>query len=454
MSNVDAGIPGAPEMSRLLTTGALWVTSMLGAAAIAGQGFGPKPVLPEPNPSHQAANFATAVGWTQGQSPATVKDFSVASFADGLEHPRWLSVLPGGDVLVAEASMVLPPPKTDADRVKYESLKKAGALAPNANRLTLLRDSNGDGTVDTRSVFLDQLNQPTGMVLVGNTFFVANNDGVWSYPYESGAQKITGRRRKILELPAGGNHWARTLVANPAGTKLYVGIGSASNIAELGLRAEDRRAAILESNLDGSNARVYAFGLRNPQGMDWEPATSALWTVVNERDGLGEDLVPDYLTRVLDGGFYGWPFSYFGGHVDPRVKPERKDLVAKALTPDYALGAHTASLGLAFARGTGLPPQYRSGAFVAQHGSWNRTEFSGYKVVFVPFENGRPTGAVPLDFLTGFLSKDGKGDAYGRPAGLAIDASGAVLVADDVGNIVWRVSYQAARTLDQSGNAK
>ena len=440
-------------MSRIVTTGLLCATSMLGAAVMAGQGFGPKPILPAPDPSHQVANVPTAVGWPTGQSPAAVKEFTVASFADGLEHPRWLYVLPTGDVLVAEASSVLPPPKTEEDRQKEALLKKAGALAPNANRITLLRDSNGDGTVDTRSVFLDQLNQPAGMALVGNTFFVANTNGVWAYPYETGQQQITARGRMILSLPAGGNHWARTLVANPAGTKLYIAVGSASNIAEKGLGAEERRAAILEANLDGTGARIYAFGLRNPQGMDFEPGTQALWTTVNERDGLGEDLVPDYLARVLDGGFYGWPFSYFGGNLDPRVKQTRKDLVARVLTPDYALGAHTASLGLAFSRHTTFPARYQNGAFIAQHGSWNRTEFNGYKVVFVPFENGRPTGSAPEDFLTGFISKE-KAESYGRPVGVAFDRTGALLVADDVGNIIWRVTHQAARTHDQPGSVK
>jgi glucose/arabinose dehydrogenase len=427
-----------------LTSAALLAASMAGAAALAGQGFGPKPVLPEPNPAHAAAKVATAVGWLPGKMPGANKDFIVGSFADGLQHPRWLYVLPSGDVLVAEASTVLPPPRTAEEKQKHELLTKSGALAPNANRITLLRDSNGDGVADIKSPFLEGLNQPLGMALVGQTMLVANTDGVWAFPYETGQQKITARGRRILGLPAGGNHWARSLIVNEAGTKMYIGIGSASNIAEHGLRAEDRRAAILEANIDGTGSRVFAFGLRNPQGMDWQPGTSTLWTVVNERDGLGEDLVPDYLTRVIEGGFYGWPFSYFGANLDPRVKNPRKDLVDRALVPDYALGAHTASLGLTFYRGGSYPERYRNGAFIGQHGSWNRSELAGYKVVFVPFANGRPSGP-PEDFLTGFLSGD-KSEAYGRPVGVAVDASGALLVADDVGNIVWRVASNAART--------
>jgi glucose/arabinose dehydrogenase len=318
-------------------------------------------------------------------------------------------------------------------------MKRAGSAVPSANRITMLRDVDGDGNVETRSVFLEGLNSPFGMVLVGDDLYVANTDALLRFDYPEGATEISTPGQKIADLPGGdlNHHWTKNVIASPDGSRLYVTVGSNSNIAENGLKAEERRAAILEVDAASGRATVFASGLRNPNGLAWHPETRALWTTVNERDGLGSDLVPDYMTAVVRGGFYGWPYSYFGSHVDERVTPPRPDLVATARVPDYALGPHTASLGLAFYTDGALPPRYRGGAFVGQHGSWNRKPLSGYKVVFVPFRSGVPTG-VPEDVLTGFVNDDG--DAHGRPAGVAIDGAGALLVADDVGNTVWRVT--------------
>jgi glucose/arabinose dehydrogenase len=405
-------------------------------------GFGPRPALPEPSTANPAKNFVRTVGWPEGRAPTAPQGFTVTRFGASLDHPRWLYVLPNGDVLVAEASTVPKPPKSPGDREKEALLRKSGAVKPIANRITLLRDANGDGTVDKQTVFLENLNQPFGMVLVKTTLFVANTDGVMAFPYREGQTRIEEAGKKILDLPAGGynNHWTRNIITNRDGTKLYVSVGSASNVAEHGLAEEERRANVLECNLDGSGARVFASGLRNPNGMDWEPSTGALWTVVNERDNLGDDLVPDYLTSVEAGAFYGWPFSYFGQHVDTRVKEQRPELVARARVPDYGLGAHTAALGLTFYRANAFPARYRGGAFIGMHGSWNRSALSGYKVVFVPFEQGRPSADTPEDFLTGFLAAGASADAYGRPVGVTVDKTGALLVADDTGNIIWRVA--------------
>jgi glucose/arabinose dehydrogenase len=350
-------------------------------------------------------------------------------------------VLPNGDVLVAETNA--PPKPDDAQGIKGwvmgMVMKRAGASVPSANRITLLRKGDGDGEAIQRTVLLQGLNSPFGMALVGNELFVADSDAVLRFPYVTGETRITAPGIKLLDLPAGtiNHHWTKNLIASPDGTRLYVTVGSNSNVGERGMAVEAERAAIWEVDIKSGAHRVFASGLRNPNGLAWEPQTGALWTVVNERDELGSDLVPDYLTSVRDGGFYGWPYSYFGQHVDSRVTPQRPDLVASAIVPDYALGSHTAPLGLASSAGTTLPATFASGMFIGEHGSWNRRPHSGYKVIFVPFKNGKPSG-MPVDVLNGFLSKNG--NSYGRPVGVALDKSGALLVADDVGNVVWRVS--------------
>jgi glucose/arabinose dehydrogenase len=387
-------------------------------------------------------HIAPAKGWPEGRKPVAAAGTTVAAFAINLEHPRWIYVLPNGDVLVAESAA---PPKPDngGGGIKAwfmkKAMKKAGSAVPSANRITLLRDADGDGVPETRTTFLEGLNSPFGMALVGNDFYVANCDAIVRFPYRAGDTRITAAGVKVTDLPAGINHhWTKNLIASRDGTRLYATVGSNSNAAEKGMNIEEGRAAIWEVDIrNGGSKRLYATGLRNPNGLAWEPATGALWTVVNERDELGSDLVPDYLTSVRDGGFYGWPWSYYGQYVDERVKPPRPDLVAKAIKPDYALGSHVAPLGLTVSEGSTLPPQFRSGMFIGQHGSWNRKPFSGYNVVFVPFTGGKPSGQ-PVEVLTGFVSADG--EAYGRPVGVAIDKRGALLVADDVGNVVWRVT--------------
>ncbi|KNZ31468.1 MAG: sorbosone dehydrogenase [Methylibium sp. NZG] len=431
-----------------------------GAAAIAGgllllsgcgdkatlplaAGVGPQPTLPAPRKETiPTVNIAPAIGWPRGGAPVAAPGTRVQAFAEGLDHPRWLHVLPNGDVLVAESNA---PPKPDADfsvRAWVMGLvqKRAGARTPSANRITLLRDTDGDGVADLKSVLLEGLHSPFGMALVGDGLYVANTDAVLRFPYAAGDTRITAPSVKVMELPAGAinHHWTKSLIASPDGSRLYVTVGSNSNVGERGMEAEEGRAAIWELDTRNGARRLFASGLRNPNGMAWEPSSSVLWTVVNERDEIGSDLVPDYMTSVRDGGFYGWPYSYFGQHVDERVKPPRPDLVAKAIVPDYALGPHTASLGLAHSKGTSLPAPFAEGMFIGQHGSWNRKPHSGYKVVFVPFASGRPSGAAPVDVLTGFLSNEGK--AFGRPVGVALDKLGSLLVADDVGNVVWRVS--------------
>ena len=386
-------------------------------------------------------NFSTAKGWPEGAGPHAPAGFEVTRFASGLAHPRWLYQLPNGDVLVAESTTVPPPPKTLSDYLAVWLQKRAGERGASANRITLLRDSKGAGSPDTRTIFLSGLNQPFGMLLIGSTFYVGDTDGVLTFTYQSGATHIDGKGKKILSLPQGGynNHWTRNVFADETGTKLFVTVGSGSNVAEHGLDNEFHRANIIAFNPDGSGAHVFASGLRNPNGLAWEPSTHALWTVVNERDMLGNDLAPDYFTHVSEGGFYGWPYSYWGKHVDKRAEPARPDLVAKALTPDYSLGSHVAPLGLAFYTADAFPAAYRGGAFIGEHGSWNRRPFSGYKVVFVPFRNGEPSGD-PQDFLTGFMAGDNSGNAYGRPVGVIVAKDGSLLVADDVGNCIWRVA--------------
>ena len=405
-------------------------------------GYGPQPALPPPSKSLiPTVNIAPAKGWHAGLQPLTAAGTSVGAFAADLEHPRWLYVLPNGDVLVAESNA---PPKEKANTgikswVMGLVMSVAGAAVASPNRIMLLRDTNGDGVADVRSVFLSGLNSPFGMALVGNELYVANTDAVLRFPYTTGDTQIKVAGRKLLDLPAGpiNHHWTKNIIASPDASKLYATVGSNSNIAESGMEAEFERAAIWEVDLKTGAHRIFASGLRNPNGMAWEPIKGSLWTVVNERDELGSDLVPDYLTSVSNGGFYGWPYSYYGQQVDQRVQPQQPDMVAKALVPDYALGAHTAPLGLAFSTGGKLPATFSQGMFIGQHGSWNRRPHSGYKVIFVPFENGKPKG-MPVDVLTGFLSEDGK--ALGRPVGVAIDKQGALLVADDVGNMIWRVS--------------
>jgi glucose/arabinose dehydrogenase len=405
-------------------------------------GVGPRPQLPAPNPSLvPTVKVAPAVGWPHGGTPVAAPGTTVVAFADGLDHPRWLYVLPNGDVLVAETNA--PPKPEDGKGIKGAFMKramaKAGAAVPSANRITLLRDADGDGVAETRSVFLDGLHSPFGMTLVGHDFYVANSDAVVRFPYNGGETQISAPGEKVVDLPAGplNHHWTKNVIASPDGTRLYVTVGSNSNVAEHGMQEEEGRAAVWEVNLKTGAHRIFAYGLRNPNGLAWEPHTGALWTAVNERDEIGSDLVPDYMTSLVDGGFYGWPYSYYGQHVDERVQPPRPDLVAKAIIPDYALGSHAASLGLAFSGKGALPAALSEGAFVGQHGSWNRDPLSGYRVIFVPFRGGKPTGA-PVDVLTGFVGDDG--NAYGRPVGVTLDEQGALLVADDVGNVVWRVT--------------
>ncbi len=410
-------------------------------------GMGATPTLPAPKSSLiPTLNIAPAQGWPEGVMPQPMAGLAVTPLASGLDHPRWVYVLPNGDVLVAESNA--PPKPDDGQGLKGMVMKwvmgRAGAGVPSANRITLLRDADGDGIAELRTVFLQNLNSPFGMVLVGNTFYVANADAVLRFPYETGQTSIAAAPVKVLDLPGGpiNHHWTKNILASADGSKLYATVGSNSNVGERGMAAEAGRAAIWEIDPQTGSHRVFASGLRNPNGMGWSPEGGALWTVVNERDEIGSDLVPDYLTSVKDGAFYGWPYSYYGQNVDARVKPPRPDLVASALSPDYALGSHVAPLGMVFSSGKALPAALASGVFVGEHGSWNRRPHSGYKVVFVPFSAGKPAG-LPLDVLTGFLSAEGH--AYGRPVGVAMDQRGALLVADDVGNVVWRVSSAAAR---------
>ena len=410
---------------------------------------GPTPQLATPNKTLvPTVNIAPAVGWTDTATPTPASGFAVAALARGLDHPRWLYVLPNGDVLVAESNAPPKPnePKDGGDglfaqirhKVMGMVMKRAGAGTPSANRITLLRDVNHDGVAEVREVFLQNLTSPYGMVLVGNELFIANADALVKVPYTEGQTKITAAPTLVTDLPAGINHhWTKNVIANREGTKLYVTVGSNSNIGENGIPAEEGRAAIWEVDVKSGAKREFASGLRNPNGMGFEPETQVLWTVVNERDEIGSDLVPDYLTSVKDGAFYGWPWSYYGGHVDVRVLPQRPDMVAKAIAPDFALGSHVAPLGMTFSNPRGMPGDFANGVFIGEHGSWNRRPLSGYKVVFVPFIGGRPSGS-PVDVLTGFLNADDK--AQGRPVGVALDKSGALLVADDVGNAVWRVS--------------
>ncbi|MFK0276325.1 PQQ-dependent sugar dehydrogenase [Ensifer sp. NPDC090286] len=407
------------------------------------QTYGPDPVLVEPKTEWiPSVNVAEATPWPAGAMPRAAEGLQVKEFAAGLDHPRWLHVLPSGDVLVAESNA---PPKPDEGfsiRAFFMGLfqSKAGAETRSANRISLLRDADGDGVAETKSAFLGGLNSPFGMTLLKGKLYVANADAIVAFPYEDGATEITAAPEKIVDLPSGRNHhWTKDVIASRDGTKLFATVGSNSNVAENGMEEEKGRAAVHEIDLATRQMRPFASGLRNPNGLSWNPQDSNLWVVVNERDEIGPDLVPDYMTSVMDGAFYGWPYSWYGQHVDERVEPQNPDLVATAIRPDYALGPHTASLGLTFNTGDLFGPDMKNGAFVGQHGSWNRIPRSGYKVIFVPFADGKPSGP-PRDILTGFLTGEGK--ALGRPVGVAIAGDGALLVADDVGNKVWRVAPQ------------
>jgi glucose/arabinose dehydrogenase len=402
-------------------------------------GYGPNPELPPPNPTLlPTVNIARVSGWQEDESPSVAPGLSVNAFASGLDHPRWLHVLPNGDVLVAESNA---PPKDEKGLRAWAMkmvMKIVGAGVQSANRITLLRDADGDGVAELQTPFLENLVSPFGMALVGNDLYVANADALVRFPYEAGATRITAAATTVAALPAGINHhWTKNVIASPGGEVLYVTVGSNSNVAERGMEAEHNRAAILAVDPHSGAIEVFASGLRNPNGMAWQPDTGMLWTVVNERDEIGSDLVPDYLTSVVEGGFYGWPYSYYGQNVDVRVEPQQPALVATARKPDYALGAHTASLGLAFNTAEGWPAPFAKGAFVGQHGSWNRRPAAGYRVIFVPFVDGTPSD-MPVDVVTGFL--DERGRARGRPVGVVIDSRGALLVADDVGNRIWRVA--------------
>jgi len=405
-------------------------------------GYGPEPTLPEPKTSWlPTIKIADAVGWKQGEKPVATERGQVRAFATGLQHPRWLYELPNGDILVAESDA---PPKPEGKSggirawVQGLFMKKAGSRTPSANRITLLRDSDGDGVAETKSAFLENLNSPFGMALVGNQLYIANADALVRVTYAEGETKSSQGPVKVTDLPAGRNHhWTKSLLASPDGSRLYVGVGSNSNVGENGIGEENNRAAVLEIDPASGATQVFASGLRNPVGIDCNPVTKELWVAVNERDEIGDDLVPDYMTSVKRDGFYGWPYSYFGQHVDARVEPPRPDLVAKAIKPDYALGSHTASLGMTFVKDGRFGESYQGGAFIGQHGSWNRDKPVGYRVIFVPFAEGKPAG-MPKPVLTGFLNE--KGEARGRPVGVLVDRRNGLLVADDVGNAIWRVT--------------
>ena len=425
------------------------VAAVLGGAALRWrrlrgdvhqQAVGASPLIPDPRPqgSIPTLKMPTARGWAQGQVPTAAPGLAVNAFAAGLKHPRWIDVLPNGDVVVAEALQSAGTPRTVFDHAMIGTMRRAAAVGTSPNRITLLRDADGDGTAEISDTFLADLNQPFGMALVGDTFYVGNTDGVLAFAYSHGATRIDAAlpSKRITTFKPGG-HWTRSLLASADGMRLYAGVGSLSNIADHGLDAEAGRACIVEIDLRNGTSRPFAIGLRNPVGLAWEPHTGALWTVVNERDGLGDETPPDYLTSVVDGGFYGWPYCWWGRTVDERVQPQDAQAVARAITPDYALGGHTASLGLCWMP-AGTLPGFGEGMAIGQHGSWNRSTLSGYKVVFVPFEGGRPSGQ-PRDILGGFLSSDER-ESYGRPVGVALAPRGGLLVADDVGDVVWRVT--------------
>lgn len=386
--------------------------------------------LPAPYATQSVQNYSKVIGWPAGKTPVAPAGFTVTKFADSLDNPRWIYVAPNGDIFVAESN------------TPHSTLEKITGQKRSADRITLFRDANNDGVAEIRSVYLKGLNKPFGMLVLNNSFYVANTGNVMQFPYNAAANAINikDKGKEIIKLPSGPRHWTRNIIANEAGSKIYIAVGSSSNVAENGIDKETRRADILEVNPDGTGERVYASGLRNPVGMDWAPRTNMLWTAVNERDELGDNLVPDYLTSVKEGGFYGWPYSYYGQHVDPRMKDKLDNqLVSKAIVPDVALGNHTASLGLAFYKAKSFPANYQGGAFIGQHGSWNSSVFTGYKVVYIPFSNGKPSGKMQ-DFLTGFIADESKKEVYGRPVGVAVLKDGSLLVADDAGNCLWRVA--------------
>lgn len=401
------------------------------------QAMGTAPTIPDAKRQGiMTLKMPTAQGWGPGQVPEAAEGLKVNAFAADLEHPRWIEVLPNGDVLVAEALLQVDPPKRLMEHAMQATMRRARAIGVSANRITLWRDEDGDGVAERREVFLEKQNQPFGMALVDGTFYVGNTDGIVAFPYEDGATALTGPGEKLVDFKPGG-HWTRSLIVSPDKSKIYAGVGSLSNIGDEGMEAEEGRAAIWELDLASGQARIFASGLRNPVGTAWEPTTGTLWTVVNERDGLGDETPPDYLTSVQDGGFYGWPYCYWGKTVDDRV-PQDQALVDRAITPDYALGGHTASLGLCWMP-EGTLPGFPDGMVIGQHGSWNRSTLSGYKLIFVPFENGRPAGP-PRDILWGFLSEDEK-VSYGRPVGVTVGPDGkSLLMADDVGDVIWRVT--------------
>ena len=397
--------------------------------------------LPPPFATKSVKNFSKVINWKNGKKPIAPAGFTVSKFADGLDHPRWMYVGNNGDVFVAESNTILKGILKLGAKISRKI--KTQHIGNSANRITLFKDANKDGVFEDRFIFAENLNQPFGMLIIDDKFYVANTDALLRYNYKPGDKKLTNKSELVLSLPAGkfNRHWARNIITNDAKNKIYIAVGSGSNVAEKGIENEIRRADILEINIDGSNEKIYASGLRNPVGLDWAPGSKTLWTTVNERDELGDELVPDYLTSVKEGGFYGWPFAYYGTHPDPRMKENpRPDLVSKTIVPDVSLGSHTASLGLVFYTKNSFPEKYKNGAFVAQHGSWNRKELSGYKVVFIPFKNGKPSG-LPEDFLTGFIvEKSTDSEVNGRPVGLALLADGSMLVTDDVNNTIWRVS--------------
>ncbi|MET0241934.1 MAG: sorbosone dehydrogenase family protein [Flavitalea sp.] len=415
-------------------------TTATSSATAANAEYKDTTTLPPPFETKSVNHFSKVIGWKDGKTPIAPQGFTVSKFADSLENPRWIYVAPNGDIFVAESATVVKGAKKVAAELSGKA--KSQNMGSSANRITLFRDADKNGVPEQRFVYLQNLNQPFGMLTLNNKFFVGCTDGLFEFPYDPAATNINSAGKKIVTLPAGGynNHWTRNVIANANGTKLYISVGSGSNVAEHGLDNEIRRANILEVNPDGSGEKVFAAGLRNPVGMDWAPGSGVLWTAVNERDGLGDDLVPDYITSVKEGAFYGWPFSYYGQHEDPRMKEKmNKDLVSKAIKPDVPVGNHTASLGIKFYNQKAFPAKYQNGAFVSQHGSWNRSQFTGYKVIFVPFKNGKPSGG-PEDFLTGFFPEGSGEDVYGRPVGLAVLEEGSLLVSDDASNTIWKVS--------------
>ncbi|MCX2574656.1 PQQ-dependent sugar dehydrogenase [Pedobacter sandarakinus] len=395
--------------------------------------------LPAPDTTASESKFSKVIGWPADKTPIAPEGFTVTRFATNIKSPRNTIIAPNGDVLIVLSNSERSTTEQVANVVTGKA--KSEVAGQSANSILLYRDADKDGKAELTTTFLSGLNQPYGMLIIGNSFYVANTDGLWQYPYKTGDTKITATGKKILSLPAGGynNHWTRNLIANKDQSKIYVTVGSGSNVGENGMENEVRRASILEINPDGTGEKIYASGLRNPVGIDWAPGTNMLWTAVNERDGLGDDLVPDYITSVKQGGFYGWPYSYYGQHEDPRLKGKNPTLVKQAIVPDVAVGAHTASLGLAFYKSDKFPSKYQGGAFVGQHGSWNRSAIAGYKVLFVPMKDGKLNGK-PEDFLTGFVADKDKAEVYGRPVGVTLTPDGALLVADDVSGVVWRVA--------------